>query len=62
MELIQRLADGELSEAERKELLQKIDDETPERWRDVAMSRCACWETVSSRKGFGKTMRRLQQT
>lgn len=36
-ELIQRLADGELSEAERTELLQKIDDETPERWRDVAL-------------------------
>ena len=36
-ELIQRLADGELSETERKELLQKIDDETPERWRDVAL-------------------------
>jgi hypothetical protein len=36
-ELIQRLADGELSDAERSELLQKIDDETPERWRDVAL-------------------------
>lgn len=36
-ELIQRLADGELSETERTELLQKIDDETPERWRDVAL-------------------------
>ncbi len=36
-EMIQRLADGELSDTERRDLLQTIDDETPERWRDVAL-------------------------
>jgi hypothetical protein len=36
-ESIQRLADSELSDTERTALLRKIDDETPERWRDVAL-------------------------